>query len=187
MLGQEGVERYRLERQPGLTLTSEPALIPSLFPDEYSIAVAPGGAQLVAFNGHDIEVLRGNGEHLATLRAVGTVNDAAITADGRLLAAATDGGVEVWTLDPVPHPLDHRGDWASLVTIAPDGQRLALINQGTIQLYRVSAQGLVEEQMLSGHNGQISDVAFRPFDNALISSGSDGAIWLWESGPERTP
>lgn len=184
LLGHDAIQCYDLDQRRGETLTPSGSIHTSLFNDEYSVAFAPGGERLVAFNGHDIEVLeRKGGTQIATIRAIEVVNDVAITADGQLIAAATEHGVQAWALDSSPpRPLKLTGDWANLVVFSPDGQRLVTINQATIHLYRVHANELIEEQRLVGHNGPVTDVVFRPSDGAIASAGSDGAVLLWTRG-----
>jgi WD40 repeat protein/serine/threonine protein kinase/tetratricopeptide (TPR) repeat protein len=108
-------------------------------------------------------------------------NDLAIHPDGRRLAVAGEGLVEVWDLASRKkvQRLPGHAKWVYALAYSPDGKWLASGSwDGTIKL-RDAATG--EERLtLFGHDGFVMDVAFSPDSRALASTSEDRSVRLWE-------
>jgi WD40 repeat protein len=108
----------------------------------------------------------------------------AFSPDGRLLGAETTFGT-VWIFDAksgkrffadaAARRAPGRGTGASW---SPDGELFA-VGSNTIRVYSVSTLKLVRE--LSGHRGEVKDVAFDPTGRRIASVGSDGNLILWDA------
>jgi WD40 repeat protein len=107
--------------------------------------------------------------------------EAAFSRDGRVLAAATRGGVvRVWEVGGrLLHTLQgHQGAVWSLA-FAPDGKTLATAgHDGTARLWELATGQ--ERGRLRGHRGSVFAVAFAPDGNTLATGGIDGRALLWK-------
>ncbi len=117
-----------------------------------------------------------------TLRGPGTrVADVAVSRDGRMAAAASQGYVHIWNLQDgsllktfrLPHLYE-------AVAFSPDGQRLATVYNGQrLTLWDTATWDLVQFIPLSG---PVRDAAYSP-DGRLIAVGyEDGRIQVWDAG-----
>jgi WD40 repeat protein/serine/threonine protein kinase/tetratricopeptide (TPR) repeat protein len=111
----------------------------------------------------------------------GGVNDLALHPDGRHLAVAGSGLVEVWDVRAHTKVLELRGhsNWVLGVAYSPDGKWLATGGyDGTIKLWD-AATG-VERETIRGHEGFVLDLAFSPDAAFLVSTSEDRSVRLWE-------
>jgi WD40 repeat protein len=110
------------------------------------------------------------------------VNDAAISPDGSVAAAACgDGTVRLWrTADgtSLHPPLTHAGPVIA-VAFSPDGR---LLLTGTFDrsavLWDVATGRAVGEPLRHAH--PVSYVAFAPGGRAVLTGATDGSVHLWE-------
>jgi WD40 repeat protein len=103
--------------------------------------------------------------------------------DGRHLAVGDVGGARVLILDAETGQrldlLDAGGHFVNRVAYHPGGRYLAAACQDrSVRVWDISSH-LV--QILPGHEGQVTGVAFRPLNGqSLASSGEDGLVILWD-------
>jgi WD40 repeat protein len=126
---------------------------------------------------------RGSCQFFAVKPAVKLTN-VAISADGRLVAAASDDGkVQVWNLnDPQPAPKvlgrSHEGRVTG-IALSRDGRLLASAGvDGVIDIS--DPYGIDMRSIDTG--GPIFTVAFDPAADRLAAGGADGAIRIWNLG-----
>ncbi|MBL8094845.1 MAG: WD40 repeat domain-containing protein [Anaerolineales bacterium] len=115
----------------------------------------------------------------------------ALSADGRLVAIAAEGQVQVidletddvlWTFSVATFDDEISGypNQVSRLAFSSDGARLAASSElGDIWVLSVST-GAVEAQWWA-HNGSLMGLFFDPSGARLFTAGSDGAARVWES------
>jgi WD40 repeat protein len=159
-------------------------------PQAMSVAFSPDGRSLAVGFG----VYSGAGVHPAKIYEVATgqetdtlpgpkggVNDLAYHRDGRRLAVAGSGVVEVWDVRAhrKVHELRGHTHWVYGVAFSPDGKWLATGGwDRTIKLWD-AATG-VERLTILGHEGFVLDLAFSPDGHSLVSTSEDRSVRLWE-------
>jgi WD40 repeat protein/serine/threonine protein kinase len=163
----------------------EPAL-----PQAMSLAFSPDGKSLAAGFGeysargtHRVklyEVATGK-ETAAFAGPSGGVNRLAFHPDGRHLAVAGSGVVEVWDVvaRTKVHELRGHTNWVYGVAFSPDGKWLATGGwDRTIKFWDATTG--VEQLTFFGHTGFVLDLAFSPDSRALVSTSEDRSVRLWE-------
>jgi WD40 repeat protein/serine/threonine protein kinase len=159
-------------------------------PQAMSVAFRPDGRSLAVGFG----VYSGEGVHSVKLFEVATgqetdtfpgpkggVNDLAFHPDGRRMAVAGSGVVEVWdvTAHTKVHELHGHSNWVYGVAFSPDGKWLATGGwDRTIKLWD-AATG-VERLTILGHEGFVLRLAFSPDGHSLVSTSEDRRARLWE-------
>jgi WD40 repeat protein len=61
---------------------------------------------------------------------------------------------------------------------SPDGQRLAMSNDASIQIWETRTE--LEVLGLSGHHDRVTDLAWSPDSTKLVSASADGAPRIWD-------
>ncbi len=110
----------------------------------------------------------------------GAVNAVVALPDGGFATAGDDGRILLWPPGSRAPALAIQAGAAPIaaLALAPDGTLLAAAGwDGSIRLW--SMDGAARGERL-GHQGPVSDVAFRP-DGTLASTGADATLRLWPS------
>jgi WD40 repeat protein/serine/threonine protein kinase len=161
-----------------------------------SVAFSPDGKSLVAGYGRYGSLDTGHarpwdvatGEALADKFAAvpGGVNSVSFHHDGRRVALAGFGQVEIWDVATRARSVDLSGHtkWVFCVAFRPDGTRLATGGfDQTIKLWDPTTGD--EVRMLYGAKSFVRGVAFSP-DGKLLASASEGKdVRLWEVATGR--
>ncbi len=115
-----------------------------------------------------------------------TVQDLAVSSNGRIIAAATKEGKLLlwnqWTRVPDEPVLIYQEarNQVSAVCFSNDGSVLVSGDQqGNVKIWDIGKRALI--QTLRGHVALIEDVEYSPDDSQLASVGRDGTIQIWET------
>jgi WD40 repeat protein len=111
----------------------------------------------------------------------GGVNDLAFHPDGRRLAVAGSGVVEVWDAADRTrvHELPGHSKWIYGLAFSSDGKWLATGGWDRTVKLRDAATG-EEKLTIFGHEGFVLDLAFSPEGRSLASASEDRCVRLWE-------
>jgi WD40 repeat protein len=163
-----------------------------------SLAYSPDGRRILAGYGrfNEVDVGRATLWDVATgalIRRIpghrASVHSVAFSPDGRQVALASWGLVELWDLEPTPgqqvHSIPCHGSLAVYgVTFSPDGRCLASGGlDRTLRLWdRATGQEL---RAFYGHEGFVRALAFSPDGQWLLSASEDRSLKLWEVASAR--
>lgn len=102
----------------------------------------------------------------------------AFSPDGKFIAAATDKGVEIWSVSDRSLVQTFPDPAANIVAWSPDGQYIAANGAGgPVSVWQIKDATL--RYKLLGHTAEVESLAFSP-DSKLLASGSeDNTIRLW--------
>ncbi|MCM3872315.1 MAG: caspase family protein [Pyrinomonadaceae bacterium] len=112
--------------------------------------------------------------------------DVAWSPDDRMIAAATTGGVKVWTLGPTAEMRTFlvEGSGATLSAFSGDGRLLASASgEGRLAVWEL-ASGRRLWSVLA-HSKGFASLKFNPASDAVISVGLDGAVKIWSVSPGK--
>ncbi len=130
--------------------------------------------------------------HLASQQSVqfqGRVLSLAVSPNGRDVAVAVDGSLELWELSPtgvlltnavlgsLPEVTSEPTHW---VAFSPDGTQLAAVSTNySVKLWDVARKS--ELQTFIGHTNYISSVAFHPNGKEIASGSYDRSVRVWDT------
>ena len=149
------------------------------------LTFSPNG-ELLASSDYDAIVkiwdMRKN-EEISTLKGhTYTVTGVAFSSDGKLLASVARQ-VKLWDVatgkEIASLPVEHTNSIGYGVACSPDGARLAVANQLSIELWDVHTREKLSK--ISGHSDLINRVQFSPDGARLATSSRDGTIKLWDA------
>ena len=118
-----------------------------------------------------------------TLRAPGAVLGAALSPDGRDVAACDqDGWLTVWNVSSgealfQEHVLQQR---ATAVAYSPDGKRIAVGGAADVIRLRDAATGRAVAEIPAG-GGLITSLAYSPDGRRILSGHDSGAVRMWDA------
>jgi WD40 repeat protein len=156
-------------------------------------AVAAGGAT-VASAGADAKVRlwpAAGDKPAQTLAAPAVVRALAVSTDGKVVASAGDGAVQLWDAGTgkVGRKLSGPTDWVLALAFSPDGKQLAAGGQdGRLWLWDVStgakrfdvlAQAPVPPKAPAPPVNVVSALAFSPDGKQIALGGSDARVYLF--------
>jgi WD40 repeat protein len=184
--------------------TSRQPLAPAWLADWAWAAFAPGRAELVTLRppaapGAPEELAvwpqaalnqDSPGTPLLTLKlADGHVSAAALSADGRWLAAARADHVLLWDRSApgaAPRALrGHAGDLRDLVFSADSRVLATASSDRSVRLWSMADPAAAPVLLQGGHAGAVTSVAFSPDGRQVLSGSTDGSIRLWDAGSGR--
>jgi WD40 repeat protein/tRNA A-37 threonylcarbamoyl transferase component Bud32 len=158
-------------------------------PDSRTIAAGSGAFNDRAVTGHVTLRDAAKGKELFRLRGQpGGVSSIAFSGpDGKMLAAAGFGLIELWDLgsrDKPVHVLRAHESFVYDVTFSPDGRRLASGGyDGTIKLWDTATGKFALP--LYGHTSKVVGLAFSPDGKTLASASEDMSVRLWDATTGR--
>jgi WD40 repeat protein len=151
------------------------------------LAVTADGGRLVAGDRHGTVTEWDTGTAAVVRTYAGPdrrcwVADVALSADGRLAAAATDGRVRVWDRagGRPPAEYDLGGAHGSGVAFGPGGRLLAGDNDGTVRMWAAAAGDQPRIPLRAA--GPARPVRFRPGTDVLAVPAGD-AVEVWRLPP----
>jgi WD40 repeat protein len=135
-----------------------------------------------------------------TRQAAGIINAIAISPNGKFLAAATRGGINLWNFGTEGDPFFLNADKNPVTALAfsSDGKMLVTSEGGAVkgwymdddeELLRTSTEVEPSWQSKSAfqHDGSINALAFIPNGTMFASGASDTKVKVWTWGAETEP
>jgi hypothetical protein len=170
-------------------------------------AIAPDGRTVATVSFHDQPVLWNITDPARPVKMVtlpgypDVLWGQAFSPDGRILAAAYTGRLELWDVADQARPRrlaalaiegaapSHWYGYPSAVAFSPDGRTLALTtSRNRVDLWNVaSAARPVRVATLGGHTSPVAAVAFSPGGRLLADVGYDGAVLVFNLGDPAHP
>ena len=116
-----------------------------------------------------------------------SVESIAFSPDGKTLAYADGNKAYLWNMEKrqLLGSLDSVSG-ANVITFSPDGKTLATAGYGGIQLWDVATKQLMDLS-LTEHTETVTDLAFSPDGQILVSSSRDTTVRVWAIGPGSFP
>jgi WD40 repeat protein len=126
---------------------------------------------------------------LALKLADGHASAAALSGDGRWLAAARADHVLLWDRRaPTAAPRElrgHAGDLRHLVFSADSRLLATASSDRSVRLWAMADPGAAPVVLQGGHAGAVTSAAFSPDGRQVLTGSTDGSIRLWDSASGR--
>ena len=162
-------------------------------------AMSPDGRTVATVSFHDQPVLWNVADPARSAKIVtlpgfpDVLWGQAFSPDGRILAAAYTGRLELWDVANPARPRrltalaiegaapSHWYGYPSAIAFSPDGRTLALTtSHNRVALWNVASPGHpIRVATLGGHTGPVAAVAFAPGGHLLADVGYDGAVLVF--------
>jgi WD40 repeat protein/serine/threonine protein kinase len=150
-----------------------------------AVAFTPDGQQLVSV-GFDATVKRWDSDkwqEVSTFRIGESVEDAALSPDGKRLVSCVNSGIHLWdaTTGQELARRDNAVAWAQSVAFSPDGMKIAAAGYGVVTLWNVE----LTQKLWTGDGkaGWVHDLSFSPDGAYLASTGEiDILLRIWDVG-----
>ena len=162
-------------------------------------AMSPDGRTVATVSFHDQPVLWNVADPARSAKIVtlpgfpDVLWGQAFSPDGRILAAAYTGRLELWDVANPARPRrltalaiegaapSHWYGYPSAIAFSPDGRTLALTtSRNQVALWNVASPARpVRVATLGGHTGPVAAVAFAPGGHLLADVGYDGAVLVF--------
>jgi WD40 repeat protein/serine/threonine protein kinase len=160
--------------------------------DSVGVAFSPDG-EIIAASSDNTNVTLWNawtGEEQLHLPVLAPTSDIQFHSSGRTLVTATvDGTAALWDVNTGRELIRIPGrlDGTNIVSLHPDRQKLATgSDQGMTRIWDLNPTTGAENLFLaahefSAHEGEIYDAIYSPDGTQIASTGSDGALRVWDS------
>ena len=158
--------------------------IPALGADGHLLAVGEKNGSVSLWR------LSGGNALLADQSLLTGVTGLALSADGKILAAATTaahGSVRLWNLADPAHPASYGAAFGSgsAVALSPDGQTLAIGSGSEVQIWALTDPAHPAPAgtfTLGTGNSQVTALAVSPGGKMLAAGTTAGTVRLWALG-----
>ena len=147
-------------------------------------AFSPDGSLIAATGRRVLDVFDVSGRLLHVQRGI---DEAEFTADSRRVAGiGPELLLRIWNARGGGRLATFEGAGAEQIAFAPDGNRVAVAADGTLEVWEVSSGRLTREGMLAGAPRRPSALAWSPDGRRVVVGSEDGSAHLWdpESGHE---
>jgi WD40 repeat protein len=148
-------------------------------PGIHTVAFSARGGRVVAAAGRVARVFRLSGEPGRSLpRWRAPLNNAAFSADGTSVVAASQDGSVVWRLNDPAHPIKLGGGPVNRAAFSPDGRYV--VTAGADESARVWNLATKKSVARLHAADAVDDAAFSPDGELVVTASDDDAAHVWD-------